>query len=291
MNLNPRTLALAAVALVIAGVTAFLIQGWMDSQRAALNAKMPKPSVGTEVLVAKKNMPAGTLIKPAYLEWRQWPESGVVSTYAVKGKAKIEDFTGAVVRTGIIAGEPIAVGRFVKPGERGFMAAVITPGMRAVTVPVNATSGIAGFVFPGDRVDLVLTHRAVTGEGGARQKAGASETVLENMRVLAVDQSTNDQKEKASVSKTVTLEVTPKQVEMISVADQLGQLSLSLRSLPPDDGNDDEPAKPEPEHGFRGRSVTRDDEVSRLIGAETNTHEVSIVHGNKTEVTRVKRVK
>jgi pilus assembly protein CpaB len=163
--------------------------------------------------------------------------------------------------------------------------------MRAVTVPVNATSGIAGFVFPGDRVDLVLTHRAVTGEGGARQKAGASETVLENMRVLAVDQSTNDQKEKASVSKTVTLEVTPKQVEMISVADQLGQLSLSLRSLPPDDGNDDEPAKPEPEHGFRGRSVTRDDEVSRLIGAETNTHEVSIVHGSKVEVTRVKKFK
>jgi pilus assembly protein CpaB len=159
--------------------------------------------------------------------------------------------------------------------------------MRAMSVPVNATTGISGFIFPGDRVDLILTHNAQDGES---KNVRASETVLENVRVLAIDQSTNDQKNKPEVGKTVTLELTPKQVEMVSVASQLGHLMLSLRSLPPDDGKDGHPPEPEPEQAYRGRSLTTDDEVSRLIGREVDTQVVVVARGNKAEATRVKKL-
>ena len=160
MNLNPRTIILSVVALLMAGVTAFMVQGWMDSQRAALNAKIPPKPTSTEVMVAKQNLPTGTLLTAAFLEWRPWPEKGIVPTYLVNGKAKIEDLVGSVVRSGIVAGEPIVMARIAKPGDRGFLAAVLKPGMRAMSVPVNATSGISGFVFPGDRIDLILSHNA-----------------------------------------------------------------------------------------------------------------------------------
>jgi pilus assembly protein CpaB len=290
INLNPRTIVLSLVALLMAGVTAFLVQGWMNSQRAALNAKIPPKPVHTEVLVAKKNLPTGTLITPAYLEWRPWPEKGIAPTYLVNGRAKLEDLVGSVVRSGIVAGEPIVMARIAKPSDRGFLAAVLRPGMRAMSVPVSATTGISGFLFPGDRIDLILTHHAAAGEGEAKTNTRASETVLENIRVLAIDQSTDDQNAKPSVGKTATLELTPKQVEMVSVAAMLGHLMLSLRSLPPDDGKDGEPPAAEPEQAYRGRSLTTDDEVSRLIGREVDTHVVVIARGSKKEAARVKKM-
>jgi pilus assembly protein CpaB len=136
------------------------------------------------------------------------------------------------VRYPITAGQPLTVGALVKPGDRGFLAAALGPGMRAVTVPVSERTGVAGFIFPGDRVDLMLTQ-TVEGEG---RPLKTSETVLRNLRVLATDQSTeqvtNEQgKTVVRNFNTVTLEVTPKLAEKVAVAQTLGTLSLVLRSL------------------------------------------------------------
>jgi pilus assembly protein CpaB len=140
---------------------------------------------------------------------------------------------GTVVRYAITAGQPVTRGSLVGPQDRGFLAAALAPGMRAITVPVNTTSGVAGFVFPGDHVDLVLTSNVEGGGDGPPLKV--SETIIRNLRVLATDQRTDEKdKDGKTVVKTfsnVTLEVTPKLVEKIAVAQSLGTLSLSLRSI------------------------------------------------------------
>jgi pilus assembly protein CpaB len=127
----------------------------------------------------------------------------------------------------------VTQGALVRPGERGFLAAALGPGMRAVTVGVSATSGVAGFVFPGDRVDIVLTHQ-VAG-GGSGDPLRVSETIIRNVRVLATDQRINardaEGNQVATAIATVTLEATPRIAERIAVAQSIGQLSLSLRSL------------------------------------------------------------
>jgi pilus assembly protein CpaB len=137
------------------------------------------------------------------------------------------------VRNAITAGQPITQGALVKPGDRGFLAAALGPGMRAVTVSVSAASGVAGFVFPGDRVDMVLTQDVPGGGDGPPLKA--SETIVRNLRVLAADQRSTpedaDGNRQVVTASTVTLEATPKIAEKIAVASTMGQLSLSLRSI------------------------------------------------------------
>jgi pilus assembly protein CpaB len=127
----------------------------------------------------------------------------------------------------------MTIGSVIKPGDRGFLAAALGPGMRAVTVPVSATNSVAGFVFPGDRVDLVLTQ-SVSG-GGDGEPLKVSETILRNLRVLATDQRMDalgaDGKPVVQTYSNVTIEVTPKIAEKIAVAQTIGSLSLSLRSL------------------------------------------------------------
>jgi pilus assembly protein CpaB len=283
MNMNSRNIILMCVALVVAGLTAYLARGWLanNSQKAPQAVAAAAPST-VEVLVAQSNIPTGSLIKQEQLRWQPWPEQGSLDNYVVKGQRSMDAYVGAVARQVIGAGEPINDMRVVKPGEQGFMAAVLTPGMRAITVPINDTSGIAGFVFPGDRVDLVLSH-AVPMDSKTRM---VSETVLTNVRILAIDQAMNDPVEgKAKVGRTATLEVTPKQVEKINVARQLGGLSLSLRPLQQNlaqsgDGQPLEVSKPE-----TGTTHTWDSEVSRLLPPphqNSDVQTVQVSRGDKT---------
>ena len=133
----------------------------------------------------------------------------------------------------ITAGQPITRGSLVGPEDRGFLAAALGPGMRAISVPVNASTGVAGFVFPGDHVDLVLTQTVEGGGDGPPLKA--SETVVRNARVLATDQRVTDKGEDGKVEvKTftnVTIEVTPAIAEKVAVSQSIGTLSLSLRAI------------------------------------------------------------
>ena len=188
---------------------------------------------GPKVLVAAKTLPAGTFVTNENLKWQVWPEGSLSDAYLLnKDGVKKDDFAGAVVRRAIVRGEPLTKNRIVKPGDRGFAAAILREGMRAVSVNVNAMTGIAGLVFPGDHVDVILTHSIRRPDDEERPMRQVSETILQNVRVLAMDQRTDDQSSKPSVPKTATLEVSPKQAEILMVSTDIGRLSLSLRALP-----------------------------------------------------------
>jgi pilus assembly protein CpaB len=233
-----RVIVLVVLALAVAFGTAQLARHWLAGQRAALAAAKKAEKPAAFVLVAVKDLPTGSFVQTEDLRWQAWPGQQVSESYLRKGKDKPEALAGAVVRLRIAAGEPVTVGRVIKPGDRGFLAAVLNPGMRAVSVPVTTTSGVAGLVFPGDRIDLILSHMVPDQSGRNLPPRAASETILSDIRVLAVDQTTNDQANKPVLAKTVTFEVTPKQAEAIEVAADLGKLSLSLRSLASDNVDD-----------------------------------------------------
>lgn len=261
--MNLRTLLLAACALASAGATGWLVNNWLDRQRAQLTAQPAPVQAAPEamVLVARRSVGAGTLLQPEHLEWRAWPREGLVAAYAVKGRATPDDFSGAVVRRGLAAGEPVTAERVVKPGERGFLAAVLTPGARALSVPVSPAAGVSGLVLPGDRVDLIVTHQITerAGDGNERAVRRASETLLTDIRVIAIGQKTDEENGKPIIANTATVEVTPKQAEIVSLAIELGKLSLSLRSLALE--NEGEAAVIR----NAGFSYTRDTDISRLI--------------------------
>jgi pilus assembly protein CpaB len=233
--MDVKKLVLLIGALVIAAVTAVMAKNMFTGASAPQATAAPVVPAGPEVLVATKSLPVGTIIDAESLRFQRWPEGLVQPAYFIKGTpgASPADLLGTVVRNEITAGQPVTNGSLIKPGERGFLAAALGPGMRAVTVAVSATSGVAGFIFPGDRVDIVLTQEVAGGGEGASLKA--SETIIRNARVLATDQRMNsrDEEGKPIVERidTVTLEATPKIAEKIAVAQTIGQLSLALRSI------------------------------------------------------------
>lgn len=231
--MDRKKLVLLLGALIIAIGTAFAARS-MFAGGAAPEAEAAAVPSGPRVLVAKRALTAGTIITADALSFQPWPKELVQDAYFIDGEADMNKLLGTVVRYPITAGEPVTQGSLVSPGDRGFLAAALGPGMRAVTVPVSAKTAVGGFVFPGDRVDLVMSAE-IAGEG-SEQKLHTAETVLRNLRVLATDQATEtttDEKGKTVVKEfqTVTLEVTPKMAEKIAVAQTLGTLSLSLRSL------------------------------------------------------------
>jgi pilus assembly protein CpaB len=185
-------------------------------------------------LVATRALPVGTILDASAVRFQPWPKELVDNAYYIQGKSDVRALQGTVVRNAITAGQPVTQGALVKPGDRGFLAAALGPGMRAVTFPVSTQTSVAGFVFPGDRIDLVLTQTVVGGGDGMPLKV--SETILRNVRVLATDQRTDNQagedgKTVVRTFSTVTVEATPKIAEQISVAQTVGALSLSLRSI------------------------------------------------------------
>ena len=231
--MDVKKLALLVGALVIAVVTAVMAKNMFAGAGAQQAAAAPAVPVGPKVLVAKKALPVGTIIDADSLTFQPWPKELMQGAYYVDGQPDTKNLAGTVVRYAIAAGQPITRGSLVGPQDRGFLAAALGPGMRAVTVPVNVTTGVAGFIFPGDHVDIVLSQQVSGGGDGPPLKV--SETIVRNVRVLATDQrfTSKDEDGKTAVRtfSNVTFEVTPKLAEKIAVAQSIGQLSLSLRSL------------------------------------------------------------
>ena len=229
--MDKKKLVLLVGALVIAIGTALVARSMFAGAAAPTATAQTVEPVGTKVLVAQRALPAGTIITADSMGFQSWPKEMVADAYYLEGESDVTKLVGTVVRHPITAGQPVTKGALVAPGDRGFLAAALQPGMRAITVPVSATSGVAGFIFPGDRVDMVLTQ-TVEGEGNALK---TSETILRNLRILATDQATEQQKVEGrtvvQVSGTVTLEVTPRIAEKIEVAKTIGTLSFALRSL------------------------------------------------------------
>ncbi|KEQ55253.1 Flp pilus assembly protein CpaB [Sphingobium chlorophenolicum] len=233
--MDAKKIVLLVGALIIAVTTALLARNMLSSSSApqASASSMPVEADQPHVLVATKALPVGTILDAESFRFQPWPKELVEQAYYLKGQSDPQKLVGSVIRTAISAGQPMTLGSVIKPGERGFLAAALGPGMRAVTVPVSAQNSVAGFVFPGDRVDLMLTQ-SVSG-GGDGEPLKVSETILRNLRVLATDQRMDalgdDGKPVVQTYSNVTIEVTPKIAEKIAVAQTIGSLSLSLRSL------------------------------------------------------------
>ena len=267
--MNSKRIIFLLLAVVVAGATAFLARAWLQSERAAIAAQMggqrPVAKPAMQVLVARNAIHTGQLVKPDDLRWQPWPQGNLPPSYIVEGKRPITDFVGAVARKQFHVGEPIVETDIVMPGSRGFLAAVLRPGLRAVSVPATATSTVSGFIYAGDRVDVLLTHVLVAVDGKGEQHT-ATETILRNARVIAMDQKLDfTPGDKPDVAKTATLELTAKQTEIVTLAVKMGDLSLVLRSLQDPADEERDAASGEDATAELGDSYTNDSQVSRLI--------------------------
>lgn len=236
--MDTRKIMLIVGALVIAigaalGVNLMMQGSSTQEGRPAAAAEQ----VGPSILVATRQLPSGTIIGPDSFRFQPWPQELVDGAYFVKDKVDPQTLVGTVVRFPVTAGQPLTQGSLVKPDDRGFLAAALGPGMRAVTVKVSQEEGVAGFVFPGDRVDVLLTQQLSIEEGSSYpdDKLFTAETIVRNVRVLATDQriSAENAEGKSEVVTfgSVTLESTPEIAEKIAVAQSMGRLSLALRPL------------------------------------------------------------
>jgi pilus assembly protein CpaB len=284
--MGPRRIIVLLIAVIAAGGTAMYARSWIEGQQtavAAVAAPAPKEAIH-EVLVADIDLPAGLFLKPQHLRWQRWPTDDVPETYVLRGKRADTEMVGAVVRGLIAAGEPITDGAVVKPGERGFLAAVLNPGMRAISVPITPTTSNAGLIFPGDRVDLILTQALTSGDNGGTTRR-VSETVLKNIRIIAMGAEVSDAAEPGKANekaKTATFEVTPQQAESVVLLTELGKLSLSLRSLAADQEADN--AIP-----TRSDSMTWDKDVSHVLSAGRVSSRLLVLRGSNTEDVKVQQ--
>jgi pilus assembly protein CpaB len=203
----------------------------------------PRPAVAVveraPLMVAARPLRVGTLLKPEDLTVQQVPVAEFPPNGMRDSPALRLDLTGAIVRRSLAALEPIGQADVLRPGDHGFLAAVLGAGMRAVTVPVDAVSGSAGLIWPGDRVDLLLTQTLDRDGDPARRVAG--ETVLHDVRVIAIDQMLAQGAEGTAAGparqvRTATLEVTPRQAEQVAVATRLGRLALVVRAATSGEG-------------------------------------------------------
>jgi pilus assembly protein CpaB len=228
--MRPRTILVVFSFLIAAAGLALVARGLMRPPTPTVHSSVvTKEAPMAKVLVAAEHIGRGQFIKPELYEWKPWPKGALDERFIVKDQFKPADVAGAVAKEPLEKGDPIFANKIVKPGQGGFLAAVLQPGMRAVSVNVNRVTGNAGLILPGDIVDLVLTGK-VDARDAEQRDHYVGQTVLHKLRVLAIDQ-TMDNKDQAKVAQTATLEVTPKDAEKVLVAEQLGQLSLVLRSL------------------------------------------------------------
>lgn len=184
-----------------------------------------------EVLVAGRNIRLGDSVRSKDLKWQTWPTEAAGSGYILKSKQpKAEaNFSGAIARAPFLEGEPIKAQKLIKISEGGVMAAILPAGMRAISTPIREETSAGGFILPNDRVDVIVSRRVQT---AARREEHISETILRNVRVLAIGQNieVKDGK-KIAKGKTATLELTPGQTETLTLAQAAGEISLALRSL------------------------------------------------------------
>ena len=259
-------IGLVFAAVILAGGTAYLLRDYISAQQAEFAAMAPKaPTI--KILVASANMPIGAAVTKENTQWVDWPEDGIQDSYLLESKdSKIQATLKKehyIARRALSKGEPITMTRLYKSSDPGYLRGVLSSGMRAIAVRSGAENAAAGFILPGDSVDVMLTHSMLN---TAMQRAGpaaikkfkggmihTSETILENVKVLAIDQSVDEFKAGAQIAKTILLEVSPKDAEKLQTAKVMGKLSLVLRAVRGADKDD------------RKLKYTTDVEVSPLL--------------------------
>ncbi|MBN8936060.1 MAG: Flp pilus assembly protein CpaB [Rhizobiales bacterium] len=220
------------VALAAGGAAAFLVSNNQSKPPPAPAPVVQLPTV--DVLIAKANIGLGTTVAAKDLGWQAWPAATTGDAYITKKNKPnaITELTGAITRAPFTSGEPIRESKLIKAnGSSGFMAAILPSGMRAVSTEISPETGAGGFILPNDRVDVILSRRPRDNDSRSLT-ASTSETILTNVRVLAIDQTVEEKNgQRVVVGKTATVELSPRQVEILAQSRQLGTLSLALRSL------------------------------------------------------------
>lgn len=220
--------------LVAAGVAAVFV--WLyvrNSSATVAEAPAAAPvSSAVSVLVAANDIELGAQLERGDMVWREWPEQGMNPDFITDraDPQAIESYAGSIVRDQFSAGEPIVARKLVARGDAGFMAAILEPGRRAVSTQIKAETAAGGFILPGDRVDVIVTYE--TQSEGSGRRFRTSRTILENVRVLAIDQSpSRSDGDKVKVGSTATLELDPRQSELLALAESMGDVTLALRSI------------------------------------------------------------
>jgi pilus assembly protein CpaB len=227
------------VVLVIAvgaGGVAALLAGRSKAPDVKPAAAVKSDTV--DVLVAKSDISLGQPVTPGEMQWQAWPASAATGNFIRKSDRPdaLQKLSGEIARAPFVAGEPIREAKLVDAHGSGYMAAILPPGMRAVSTQISPETGAGGFILPNDRVDVILTKRDADKTGGDGQ---SSETILTNVRVLAIDQNIAEKNgQRVVVGKTATLELSPSQAETLTMGQRLGTLALSLRIIADASAND-----------------------------------------------------
>jgi pilus assembly protein CpaB len=226
--MNRSRIIVLGLAAMAAGVAVFLVRGFLGGGTETGKAQ-PVAVSTVGVLVAASNIEPGRPVTPDMVRWQAWPKSSVDSNFLTQDSNPNPDqiVKGTVARAPIVAGEPLTNTKIVHSESAGFMSAMVTPGMRAVSIQISTESGAGGFILPNDRVDVMLTVQI-----SEQPKAFGTHTFLHDVRVLAVDQTYTENKDQKTVlAKTATLELSPQQAEMLDAAAATGTVSLALRPL------------------------------------------------------------
>jgi pilus assembly protein CpaB len=253
--MNTARIAVLIIALGAGGVAAYLASGYEPDNRPA----PAKPAVElqtVDVLVARSDIGLGQTVKPGDLQWQTWPAASASTSFIRRSDHPDATTTiaGSIARVAIMAGEPIRQQKLVKGNGSGFMAAILSPGMRAISTDISPETAAGGFILPDDRVDVILSRRDKNPDHTGAQDVVNSEIILSNVRVLAIDQAPKEKDgQNALIGKTVTLELKPEQAEALARARQSGTLALALRSIA--DINVAEDSAPAAQASTRGGSI------------------------------------
>ena len=220
------------VALAAGGVAALL--AGRSGKAPEVKTAAPPQIATVDILVAKSDIAMGQALTPAEIQWQSWPAGTAGGNFIRKTDQPnaIETLAGNIARVPFVAGEPIREAKLVNAKGSGFMAAILPTGMRAIATQISAETGAGGFILPNDHVDVILSRRDREAEKASGTEVHVSETILSNVRVLAIDQNVEEKNgQKVVVGKTATLELTQHQAESLALAQSLGTLSLALRSI------------------------------------------------------------
>ena len=250
-------LVVLTVAIAAGGVAAMLAG---RSEKPAEVKTAPTAQMATvDVLVAKSDIGMGQTIAPGDVKWQEWPAAAATGNFIRKTDRPnaVEALAGSIARYPFVNGEPIREAKLVNAKGSGFMAAILPSGMRAISTQISPETSAGGFILPNDHVDVILTRRKTDADKSAGGDTHSSEIILTNVRVLAIDQNVQEKDgQKVVVGKTATLELTPTQTETLALSQQLGTLSLALRSIA--DTGSDGPQTEDPMGGRRtGVNVVR----------------------------------
>lgn len=239
--MSPMRIIILLLALAAAGGAAFLVMQMSKPQVLTRTVTQDQLVVEerevseVDVLTVTRDFAVGETIKAEELAWAPWPKSNVVEGFYVQTTvpASIEELTGAVVKQALYKGEALLPQKVVKKGDQGLLATLMDPAMRAVSIEISAESASGGFILPNDRVDIILTYEQEADPDRGIPRRTIATTIVQNVRVFAIDQnfSVNEEGETSRIGRTATLEVSPREVELLALAQQKGEVSLALRPL------------------------------------------------------------